>query len=49
MEEIKAFNIRVPKELWVFLKKQSIEQEKTMNAIIQTVLEKYKKGFDKKS
>lgn len=42
MEEIKAFNIRLSRDLWKFLKKDSIDQEMSMNQIIITCLEKYK-------
>jgi ATP-dependent protease Clp ATPase subunit len=48
MSNIKAFNIRLPKEIWAFLKKQSIDQEKAMNVIVVDCLEKYKKKFEKK-
>lgn len=48
MDNIKAFNIRIPKDIWVFLKKKSIDQEKAMNAIVIDCLEKYKKKCEKK-
>lgn len=48
MDDIKAFNIRIPKDMWVFLKKKSIDQEKAMNAIVIDCLEKYKKKCEKK-
>ncbi len=47
MSRIKAFNVRLSKELWAFLKKQSAEQEKSMNGIIIKCLEKYKKTREK--
>ena len=37
-EAIKTFNIRLPKEIWVFLKKLSIKQELTMNVIILNLI-----------
>jgi hypothetical protein len=48
MQEFKAFNLRMPREIWVFLRKQSIVQEKAMNAIILGLIEKYKKSLEKK-
>jgi hypothetical protein len=48
VENIKAFNVRLPKELWAFLKKKSIEQEKPMNVIIMSCLSKFKEKCDKK-
>lgn len=45
---IKTFSLRLPKEIWTFLKKQTIEQEKSMNHIILDCLEKYKKKLEKK-
>ena len=45
-DEIKAFNVRLPKELWVFLKNRSAEQEEPMGTIIMRCIEKYKKRFD---
>jgi hypothetical protein len=48
MDKMKAFNVRISKELWVFLKDQSIIQEKPMNSIIAASLEKMKKSLEKK-
>jgi predicted HicB family RNase H-like nuclease len=48
VENIKTFNIRMPKSIWEFLKKQSIAQEKSMNEIIRNRLEIYKKNSDKR-
>jgi len=46
--ELKTFNIRLPKEIWAVLKKQSILQEKSMNQIIVSCVEKkYKKDKEK--
>lgn len=43
----KAFNLRISKEMWVFLKRLSIEQEESMNEIIIRCLEKLKKNKEK--
>lgn len=48
MEELKSFNIRLPKTIWKFLKKTSAEQEVSMISIITDCLEKYKKNQEKK-
>lgn len=46
---IKSLNIRMPKELWVFLKRRSIDQERTMNEIINELIRKYESKFDNKT
>lgn len=47
MASIKTFNIRIPKELWAFIKKKSIEKEKTMNSMIIELIENFKKKCEK--
>ena len=47
-QSIKAFNIRLPKDIWIFLKKMAAEQEKSMTEIISTCLTKYKEKCEKK-
>lgn len=54
MRITKAFSVRMSKSMWAFLKKSSIVQEKSMNVIILSCLEKYKNrvengGKNKKS
>jgi len=39
---IKAFNIRMSHELWVFMKQRSIDQEISVNEIINKELNKMK-------
>jgi hypothetical protein len=46
--EKKALNLRMKKEVWVFLKKLSLKKEKTMNAIIVDTLEKMKNKHEKR-
>ncbi len=48
MHKEKVFSVRLSKEMWVFLKKHSIEQEKPMNTIIFDCLEKYKNKYEKR-
>lgn len=48
MQQLKAFQIRIPKETWIFLKKAAAEQERTMCDIVAECLEKYKRKFEKK-
>lgn len=45
---IKTMNIRIPKDLWGFLKQASVDQEVSMNMIINKCLTKYKNKFDTK-
>lgn len=46
--DIKTFNMRMPKETWLFLKKQAALQEVSMTEIILRCVDKYKKKFDNK-
>lgn len=48
MQPIKSFQVRLPKDIWVFLKKTSAEQERSMNEIIQECVKKYVKRIDSK-
>ena len=45
--DTKAFLIRIPKDLWVFLKLLSIKEEKPVNKIINDCLENLKKNHEK--
>ena len=47
-QKIKAFTARMGKDLWVFLKEQSIEKEESMNSMIVDCLEKYKKRCERR-
>jgi predicted HicB family RNase H-like nuclease len=46
--DIKTFNMRMPKDIWMFLKKTAAEQEESMTDIIVRCVKKYKKKFDDK-
>lgn len=46
MEKIKAFQVRLPKSVWLFLKDQSARQERSMNDLIFICIEKYKKRVE---
>jgi hypothetical protein len=46
--EHKAFNLRLPKDLWVFLRNESTSKEVSMNSIIIESIYKLKKRMDKK-
>jgi hypothetical protein len=48
MAEIKAFNVKVPKELWAYLKKRSVDCDMSMNDIVNSLLRKYKERNEKK-
>ncbi len=41
-EELKNFSIRMPKDLWVFLKMITIESEESMADIVNNCLRRYK-------
>ena len=44
----KCLNVRLDKNLWVWLKHQSAAQELPMNEIITQSILRYKKKFDKR-
>ena len=48
MQDTKAFQIRMPKETWVFLKKKAVDQERSMNDLILSCVEKFKKRYENK-
>ena len=43
----KQYNLRSPISLWKFLKQNSVDRNKSMNYIINEILEKYKKKWEK--
>jgi len=46
--EIKNFNMRIDKELWLFLKSQAAAKETSMTDIIVSCIEKHKRIIEKK-
>lgn len=48
MENFKAFNIRVPRELWVFMKMLAAQQERSMTELVIECLNDYKRKNIKK-
>lgn len=47
VDNIKTFNLRIQKDLWVFLKKKSTEQECAMTEIISKLIRSYKNKCEK--
>ena len=47
MSGLKTFNIRLPKDIWIFLREESTAKEKSMNFIIVEALEKLRKKRQK--
>jgi predicted HicB family RNase H-like nuclease len=45
--EIKTLNIRLPKDLWAFVRKRAFDREMSINEFILRNLEKYKKHYEK--
>lgn len=45
-KDIKMFQIRMPRDMWVFLKKTAIDQEVSMVEIIVRCVGKYKKRME---
>jgi hypothetical protein len=48
MKNIKTFNVRLEKSLWIFLKKEAAIRETSMTELITFCIEKFKKKCDKK-
>jgi hypothetical protein len=46
--DLKTFNMRMPKDIWMFLKHSSVAQEESMTDIIVRCLEKYRKNIENK-
>lgn len=44
----KAYNVKLTKELWAFVKSTSVDQDVSMNDIILKSLKQYKKKLEKK-
>lgn len=44
----KIFNMRLPKETWMFLKVDSLDKELSMTDIVYTLIDKYKKREEAK-
>ena len=47
-KDVKTFTMRLPKNVWMFLKRAAVDQEIPMTEIIVRCVEKYKKKFDDK-
>ena len=45
--EEKAFQVRLPREMWLFLRNKSTEIDKSMNYIIIQLLKKYMENTKK--
>lgn len=48
MNNLKAVNVRISKELWLFARKKSIDREMSFNKLIEELLINYKKKCEKK-
>lgn len=46
--QLKAFNIRIPRDLWIFLKKMAAENDTSMNSYILEKLLLAKQRYEKK-
>jgi hypothetical protein len=47
-DQIKTFNMRMPRDIWIFLKRTAADQEISMTDIIVRCVEKYKKRLENK-
>ncbi len=48
MDKLISFTVRLPEDLWFFVKIQSAKQHRSMQEIVNECLEKYKKKHEKK-
>lgn len=46
--DVKIFNMRIDKELWLFLKGQAAVRETSMTEIIVSCIEKHKRMIEKR-
>jgi hypothetical protein len=49
MVKIKSFNLKMSRDLWLFLKEKSAKEDRSMTDIIVKSIEKMKNKNDKKS
>lgn len=49
MSELKPFQVRLPRESWLFLRRKSIDIDASMNDIIIQLVRKYKEKCENKS
>lgn len=47
-EPLKTMNIRIPKSLWAYVKKLSVDEDTSMNTLFINFLEKHKKKRENK-
>lgn len=47
-KDIKSFNIRLTREMWMFLKKEAANRETSMTNLIQMSVDKFKNRCEKK-
>ncbi len=48
MQEKKSFVVKMSKELWSYIKRRSIDEETSMNEIVNETLAKWKTNQEKK-
>ena len=48
MQPYKAFNLRIDRELWVFLKKESTDRDQSMTKTINQLIAKLKEKKERK-
>lgn len=48
MQELKAFTVRIPADVWTYMRVTSFEQETTMTEILLRALELHKEKYSKK-
>lgn len=48
MSEHKSFNVKIPRDLWLFLKRKAADEDTSMAQLIFKAVEKMKKNHDKK-
>ncbi len=47
--DLKTFTMRIPRDMWVFVKSSAAEQDKSMTDVIVSSLETYRKKIERKN
>ena len=47
-EELKAFSVLIPRELWRYLKNRAVMQDKTLREILTKIIENDRKTCEKR-
>lgn len=49
LKDIKTFNIRMPRSIWLFLRDKAAEKDSSMNQVILGLVDGYKRRLENKA